>query len=104
MYSTVHCPKNNLNLRKKANLLQFLSYCRYPTNAGITFLSPNLVIFGFVLNSRKIKKIVFCRKCLKCFKDNYLCTCKSYGPCLMVFMQVSPLRGVLGPGTQDICG
>ena len=25
-------------------------------------------------------------------------------PCIMVFMRASPLQGVLGPGTRDICG
>ena len=39
---------------------------QHPTNAGGTFLSPNLVKFGYVLNSTKIKTF-FCRKVLKCF-------------------------------------
>ena len=33
--------------------------CINPTNAGRTFLSPNLVKFGYVLNSRKIKTLYF---------------------------------------------
>ena len=50
--------------------LAFISHthfynCLKPTNAGRTFLSPNLVKFGYVLNKRKIKTL-YCRGLVSC--------------------------------------